>query len=209
MKGTPEPELTLVRFSATVDCGVATPYGGTQQQNAQHHHMGYKPTLFDRHGPAALAIVRAWGYGLITFGLCLVMFGAIGAGMLHYSGWILMAFTLGLSTAAGGLAGSAGWLGSKLTGDVVHEVFLSGSGTPYQEQFSYEQALVMKGDVAGAIRSFEDRMARADAGVDVRLCSVMRDATRDARPARIRTRPTGWWTSSPVRSTIPAARCPS
>jgi hypothetical protein len=146
--------------------------------------MAYKSTLFDRHGPAAGDIVKAWGYGLTTFGLCLVMYTLIGAKMLGITGWALPFFILGMSAASGFAVGKIGLIGSNLTGAVVHEVLMSGSGAPYQEQFSREQSLLMQRKVDDALALFEARIAEPDSGVEVRLRAAEVYAREGNNPKR-------------------------
>ncbi|HEU4994023.1 MAG TPA: hypothetical protein VFT29_04360 [Gemmatimonadaceae bacterium] len=65
------------------------------------------------------------------------------------------AFTL---SAAGMLVGLK--LGDA-AGEVAKRVYLGGHGTPYEDQFSQEQALVMRRDYAGALALFEQRILAA------------------------------------------------
>ena len=121
----------------------------------------YKTTLFDRHGPAAQDYVRAYAYGLMVFGLVfgigsaatrslswIVFFGAI------LSGLVVTWFTLGIS-------GAVGWVWKRFTVD--------GASTPYVEQYSYQQALVMKGLLDDALESFEAVIAEKPQAADARL----------------------------------------
>lgn len=120
----------------------------------------YKPTLFDRHGPAAADRIRAYGYGFMVFGLT---FGVISL----ETGW---SFTgLLISVAAGIVGGGGGLFIGNLVGKGWHQVMVSGASTPYVEQFSREQALVMQGRVADALASYEAFIAANPARVDARL----------------------------------------
>ena len=112
----------------------------------------YKPTLFDRHGPAAREIVRAWAYGLMVFGLTV---GTL-ASQIGFHWW-----TLAVGAAAGALVGGSSWLLGEFVGSTVKRVAVDGSSTPFANQFSYEQSLVMKGRVDEALASFES-LIRAD-----------------------------------------------
>ncbi|OYV73988.1 MAG: hypothetical protein B7Z72_01240 [Gemmatimonadetes bacterium 21-71-4] len=60
----------------------------------------------------------------------------------------------------------------------------SGASTPYQEQFSAEQALVMQGRVPQALASFERRIAADPLGIPVRIRAAELYATLAANPAR-------------------------
>src|ERR1041384_7578500 len=98
----------------------------------------YKPTLFDRHGAAAGEILRAWAYGLMVFGLT----AGVLVSKLGFRWWTLL-----VAAAAGAVAGGAGWAIGEFVGQTVKHVAVDGSSTPYANQFSYEQSLVMKGRI--------------------------------------------------------------
>lgn len=120
----------------------------------------YKSTFFDRHGAEGRDIMIAAGYASMVF---LVM---LGVGIFLFglrSGVILAAvagavgcagFTLGLSRAAG-----AGW----------RRVMVDGTSTPYVEQYSYQQALVMQGKLDEALESYEAVIAEKPEAVDPRI----------------------------------------
>ena len=117
----------------------------------------YKTTLFDRHGAAAADIVRAWAYGLMVFG---VTMGAISFTMVMAAGgakpplvqWLE---ALAISAALGAVTGISGLLIGRGVGTGWKHVMVDGSTTPYEEQYSHEQSLVMRGQVDDALASFE------------------------------------------------------
>lgn len=119
----------------------------------------YNPTLFDRHGPAAGHIIKAWGYGLMVFGLTTGAF-AMQIG-LHW--WVLV-----IGILAGTFAGTFGLLLAKLTGDTWKHFMVDGSSTPYVEQYSYQQSLVMRGEIDEALKSFEAVIAEKPDAVSPR-----------------------------------------
>ena len=47
---------------------------------------------------------------------------------------------------------------------------VEGAGTPYTEQFSQQQALVMQGKVEEALASFEVLISESPDSIDVRAC---------------------------------------
>src|SRR5215831_20186506 len=106
----------------------------------------YTLTLFDRHGPAAAQILRAWGYGVMVFGL------VTGTLILEvgFHWWVLPT-----AIVFGTIAGAAGWAISELAGGAWRRVSVDGASTPYREQYSYQQALVMRGRLDEALESFE------------------------------------------------------
>jgi tetratricopeptide (TPR) repeat protein len=135
----------------------------------------YKPTLFDRLGPDAGAVVRAWALGIWVFGLSVAAFAFQG----HMS---LLSYAI--SAAFGALAGGGGLWIANLTGRVWTEVFLSGSGTPAVEQYSYQQSLVMQGKVDEALESFEAIIAESPTNVDARIRAAELYAEGNRNPAR-------------------------
>src|SRR5689334_16070407 len=98
----------------------------------------YKPTIFDVHGPAALDRIRALSYGAMVFGLA---FGVMGL-EVGFSIWTFVVPLL----AGGATARAAFFLGTAV-GNGWTRFAVSGASTPYEEQFSYQQSLVMQGKV--------------------------------------------------------------
>ena len=174
----------------------------------------YRKTLFDRLGPDAGSVVRAIGYGVAVFGLCLPMFAAASQKLEHQMsfGWnALWVFFWSLMCGAGASLGSL-WLGNA-TGGVWKRFAVDGTSTPYREQYSYQQSLVMRGRLHEALESFEAVMAEKPDAVDVvsgppsstpassetmparPSCSAKCSGARRQRPARISMPAIGWWTS--------------
>src|SRR5579884_3386348 len=106
----------------------------------------YKPTLMDRHGPSGADIIRVLPYCCISFLLVGVALTMLGVSML----WIVFFSVLG----AVGTAWFAMTL-SQAAGKAYQHLMMDGSSTPYVEQYSYQQALVMKGQIDEALESFE------------------------------------------------------
>jgi hypothetical protein len=136
----------------------------------------YKPTLFDRKGAAAADDIRALAYGLLVFGTIV-------------SAWLLRAQRLSLgvllvAAIAGALSAGIGLMLSAGAGAGVHRVMMSGSSTPYEEQFSYQQALVMRGFVDDALASYEAIIAERPLAAAPRLRAAALYASRTGNPAR-------------------------
>lgn len=130
----------------------------------------YKLTLFDRLGPDALNVMRAVGYGGVVFGLCVPLFGAASQKLEPplSSGWAVM-WVLGCSTSAASISTAVGlWLGS-FAGDTWKRFAVDGSSTPYKEQYSYQQSLVMRGQLDDALASFEAVISEQPDAVDARV----------------------------------------
>src|SRR5580765_490128 len=102
----------------------------------------YKQTMFDRHGPEAVQRVRAFGFMLMVFGLVTgTLISRVG-----FQWWVLPAGIM--SGVAGG--GFGYWLG-EAAGATYKHLMVNGSTTPYVEQYSYQQALVMQGKLDEAL----------------------------------------------------------
>ena len=121
---------------------------------------GYKPTLFDRHGPAALERVRALSYGAMVFGLT---FGVLAL-ETGFSVW-----TFVCPPVVGALTAGVAFVFGKAAGDGWHHLALSGASTPYEEQFSYQQSLVMQGKVDEALASYEELIAARPDAIEPRI----------------------------------------
>ncbi len=120
----------------------------------------YRRTLFDRYGPGASDILRSGAYGLMIFGLLL--------GVLNLELGFRVSNVL-IALVAGALGGGAGLLIGKLAGGAWHQVMYSGASTPYVEQFSQHDALVMQGRVPEALAAYEELIAAYPGRADVRL----------------------------------------
>lgn len=143
----------------------------------------YKVTFFDRHGPAGAHYLKVAGYGAIVFVLGSVMFSFLAV-KLGLTGLSAALFTL---VAAGTLSGAAAYFGlgtGQAMADGAQYLTAGGSSTPYEEQFSQEQALVMQRDYAAALALFEQRIAATPNEPRCRIAAADLYATHGANPAR-------------------------
>ena len=120
----------------------------------------YRKTLFDRHGPGALERIRTAAYGGMVFG---ATFGVLALAM----GLTIWTFVYSLIAGAA-TAAATFWL-SNAAGGTWTAVALSGASTPYEEQYSYQQALVMQGKVDEALASFEQIIAASPNAIEPRV----------------------------------------
>lgn len=104
----------------------------------------YKTTFFDRLGADAGG-VHAWGTGIVAGGFATLIL------LLRGFHW----WTLPAATAVGAVFGGLGWLLHAATGFGMSRLLIQGNSTPYVEQYSYQQALVMRGETNEALQSFE------------------------------------------------------
>lgn len=125
----------------------------------------YRLTRGDRMGASASHIHRAVPYIIVAFLGFLVLFMKLGA-----PGPVAVPL-------AGALTGIVTWVGFRFATVIgegfAHFVLPTGETTPYEHQFSQEHALAAKGDIAGALASFEAAIAvtplTALTGVAVRI----------------------------------------
>ena len=115
----------------------------------------YKKTLFDRHGPEAADLLRACGFGLLAFLIGLGAFSYFFAMCGCVAPAVQWLWAIGLSLVLGVTAGGAGLLVGRAVGKGWKHFMVDGSTTPYEEQYSHEQSLVMRGQIDDALASFE------------------------------------------------------
>jgi hypothetical protein len=144
----------------------------------------YRPTWIDRHGGQGVFDLTIFAYCGVVF-VCLV--GALGA-LARYgliSGWVVLPAALVLG--GGGMAvmlrathGVARGFGA-LT-------LPSGDSTPYEHQFSLEDAMAARGDLAAALESLEALIAATPitgrSGVEVRVKAAEMYARPKGDPRR-------------------------
>lgn len=151
--------------------------------NPTKRRSSYKVTFFDRHGPEGAHRLKAYGFGMIVFGCSLLMFYLLGV-KLGFGLWATIGLTLGGSTTFAGLSIYFGLQGGSAAGDFAKYMTAGGSGTPYEEQFSHEQALIMKSDFSGAAALFEQRILATPSDPRVLLAAADLYATHAANPTR-------------------------
>jgi hypothetical protein len=113
--------------------------------------------------------LKALAYGIMVLGLTIPLFGAAAAKLGLQNPWLALAFIGGGSLTSAIVAYSVGLTVGNTIGETVKAVTVSGASTPYVEQFSYQQALVMQGKVDDALESYEaiinERPGRVDAHI--------------------------------------------
>lgn len=144
----------------------------------------YKLTFFDKHGAAGEHALKAAGHAIIAGGFSAVMFMVVGVVKLGLGGWPLILFTLGGAFTLGFAGAIVGLKAGTAAGDVAERVYMGGDSTPYEEQFSQEQALVMQREYATALALFEQRIAMAPGEPRVRIAAADLYATHGENPKR-------------------------
>lgn len=145
----------------------------------------YKTTLFDREGPDAGIKIRAYSYAAIAGGVSFPVFylfsvffglGTVGTLSLTIGGPLILTVAVSKMSLKAMEGVEAG----------VQKVITGGSSTPYTEQYSYQQTLVMQGRLDEALESYEAIIAEPDSALDVRIrCAELyaREAKKPQRAA--------------------------
>lgn len=136
----------------------------------------YRKTLFDRHGPEALDLIRSGGYGLMVFGLVM--------GAVSFAAGRMSLEIVGVALAAGVLTAVASFSLGHAAAGAARQFTMGSASTPYEEQYSQQQALVMQGKVEEALASFEALMASAPDLVQPRLRAAELYAQHNRDPRR-------------------------
>lgn len=143
----------------------------------------YKTTLFDREGPDAGIRIKAYSYAVIAGGASIPMFIGFASFFALPAAGKLALVLLGPLV----LTVVVAKMSMRALGGVevaVQHVVAGGTSTPYTQQHSYQQALVMQGRLDEALESLEAIIAEPDATVDVRIRAAELYAREAKRPDR-------------------------
>src|SRR6266516_2457600 len=128
----------------------------------------YKPTLYDKHGPEAAQIFQTASSLIIP-----VVAGAfIGGALAAQRG--LSGMVIALSALAGSaLLGTWWWLFvtrlSRGAGKAFGAFIQPSASGSYERQYSHQDAMVMRGDVGGALACYEEIILEAPNDAQARL----------------------------------------
>lgn len=139
----------------------------------------YKPTFLDRYGPEGLQHAAAVVWGVAVFVIAFVTL------VTHVRPSFFMVIACAVAAFA---VASLGFAMSQGTGWVWKRFMVDGTSTPYVEQYSYQQSLVMQGRLDEALASFEAIIAEQPTAIDPRLRAAElydRDKKNYARAASL------------------------
>ncbi len=145
-------------------------------EHREEERTPYKPTLFDRQGAAAADTVRAVAYGVMVLGI------ATSAWLLN--GGRLSLAVLGVFVVCGAVVTGVSMMLSGAAGAGWQRIMASGASTPYEEQFSYQDSLVMRGQVREALASYEAVIAEQPSAAAPRLRAAALYVSRGGDPSR-------------------------
>ena len=144
----------------------------------------YKLTFFDRHGPSGQLILVAAGHAIFAAGFIALMLMVLGSQMLGLGGWRLLLFTLGGTVTLAVAAAMFGLRLGTIAGAGAERVYMGGDTTPYEEQFSQMQALVMQEKYGEALDLFEHQIAMTPGEPRVRIAAADLYGTYGQNPKR-------------------------
>jgi tetratricopeptide (TPR) repeat protein len=128
----------------------------------------YKPTLYDKHGPEAAQIFQTASSLIIPVVAGALIGGALAA-RRGLSGLLIILWALAGSV----LLGAWWWLFvtrlSRGAGKAFGEFIQPSASGSYERQYSHEDAMVMRGDVGGALASYEEIILEAPNDAQPRL----------------------------------------
>ena len=139
----------------------------------------------DRAGPEAGITLRSARYSLFVFPLALALWGAGVTQKLGFQGLPAILLTVVGALLTTVVTFYAGLATANAGGAIARAYTMpSGNSTPYEEQFSYQESLAARGDVAGALASYESIIAGRPEAVVPRLRAADLYARRGKDPAR-------------------------
>jgi hypothetical protein len=113
---------------------------------------------------------------------------AAGVFLSLIGGLAPVALVLALVGVAAGLAALTARVGSSMGegAGVAMKAFVqpSGDSTPYEQTFSYQEAMIMRGDIDGALESYEAIIVEQPTLVSARLAAAEHYARGNRNPAR-------------------------
>jgi len=123
-------------------------------------------------------------HGLIVAGYFAPVCIVLGI-FLGLSGWAMAALLVLGPAAAGAFAGWMSAAVAERAGRAAQRLYApTGDTTPYQRTFSYQEAMAMRGDVAGALESYEALITELRDDAAVRMAAAHLYATKGRDPAR-------------------------
>lgn len=138
--------------------------------------MPYEKTMLDRLGPDGARYIQ-----LIGPGFMIIVFVTLALALAGVPLWF--GFPIGLVAAA--IATALIYHFSEATGQgFLSFLQPSGSSTPYEKQYSLQESLAIRGNVAGAIASYEEIIAQDPGDIEARIRAAELHAGKGGNPKR-------------------------
>jgi hypothetical protein len=150
----------------------------------RHDDSDERPSWLQRQGADTGLALRSVGWLGLIFVLGLAL-GYAGATLIGFSGYPAAGLALLIALVLTAGAGVFILNVVKAAGAATLAVlFPSGKSSPYEEQFSYQESLAARGDVAGALESYEVVIAERPEAPLPRLRAAELHARRHGDAAR-------------------------
>lgn len=145
----------------------------------------YRVTFLDRLGIQGVVRINLLQWGLTAFGLFTALFVTAAAKLDEGIplGWKLV-WVFACTCGATAIVTLVGLTTSEGAGRSWTFLMVDGAGSPYEEQFSREQALVMQGRVEDALHLLEERIAADPRAIAPRLRAAELHAREAHNPGR-------------------------
>ncbi len=136
----------------------------------------YKRSWLDRAGPDGVNVLRARVGAVFVF--CFALLAVIGKMGFSFT-------SVGLGALLGSIGAFAVLSIPTAAGAVAKGFTLpSGNSTPYEQQFSYQEAMIMKGEIAEALESYEAIIAENPQLVSPRMRAAEHYVKGNRNPTR-------------------------
>ncbi len=143
----------------------------------------YRRTFLDRHGPDGAILMRALGYSLVSIPLAYLLVGEAARRMDVRGPAAFLMILVGIVVAYGvSVASSLALI--RIAAAPAARIYGGSNTTPYEEQYSQEQALVMQRRVDEALALYEHRIALEPTNAAARLRAAELYAGAKADPGR-------------------------
>ena len=144
----------------------------------------YRPTLLDRLGPDGIRRLKVLPAAGAAFAIALLA-GGLVAGQQGWSPAVAVPVVLLAAAAFATLASVAVLKLADAAGEGFGAFIMpSGASTPRAPDYSYQDALVMRGDVHGALESYESIIGATPGIVDARIRAADLYAGQGGNPQR-------------------------
>lgn len=143
----------------------------------------YRRTFLDRHGADGAILMKALGYSLVSLPLAFIVMGEAARRMKANGPATFLMVLVGMVVAYVVSVYSALAI-IRLGAAPAARIYGGSDTTPYEEQYSHEQALVMQRRVDEALALYEHRIALEPTNAAARIRAAELYAGSAANPAR-------------------------
>lgn len=143
----------------------------------------YRRTFLDRHGADGAILMKAMGYSLVSMPLAFIIMGE-AARRIGASGPVTFAMILVGIVVAYLVSVYSSLAIIRMGASPMARIYGGSNTTPYEEQYSQEQALVMQRRLDEALALYEHRIATEPGNAAARIRAADLYAGEGANPSR-------------------------